>query len=61
MSQGHPQYPMVNHMGQILMIGFVFLFAGGLLTLFLQWVYNRFIRRTPPPEYTEKPKFFERD
>jgi hypothetical protein len=52
---------MVNHMGQILMIGFVFLFAGGLLTLFLQWVYNRFIRRTPPPEYTEKPKFFDRD
>ncbi len=29
MSQGHPQYPMVNHMGQILMAGFAFLFVGG--------------------------------
>lgn len=61
MTQNHPQYPMVNHMGQVLMIGFVFLFLGGLLLIFLQWVYNRFIRRTPPPEYTGKPKFFDRD
>lgn len=61
MSANHPQYPMVNHMGQVLMIGFLFLLLGGLLLIFLQWVYNRFFRRTPPPKYTGKPKFFDRD
>jgi hypothetical protein len=52
---------MVNHMGKVLMLGFLFLFAGGLATLFGQWIYNRFIRRTPPPDYTERPKFLDRD
>nr|EES52175.1 MAG: hypothetical protein UBAL3_94320031 [Leptospirillum ferrodiazotrophum] len=61
MNSGHPQYPMVNHMGKILMLGFVFLFAGGLATLFGQWIYNRFIRRTPPPDYSDRPKFLDRD
>ena len=61
MTHNHPQYPMINHMGQVMLIGFLVMTGGGLLVIFLQWAYNRFIRRTPPPTYSDKPKFFDRD
>jgi hypothetical protein len=41
--------------------GFLAVMAGGLIVVFLQWIYQRFVRRTHPPEFTEKPRIFRKD
>jgi hypothetical protein len=58
---GQEVYDHVSRMNVILVYGFLAVMAGGLIVVFLQWVYQRFIRRTPPQEYTEKPRLFRKD
>ncbi|MHB1926235.1 MAG: hypothetical protein ACYCRD_03095 [Leptospirillum sp.] len=58
---GNEIYDHVSRINVVMVYGFLAVMAGGLVVVFLQWVYQRFVRRTHPPEYTEKPRIFRKD
>ncbi|MDA8059891.1 MAG: hypothetical protein M0Z37_06045 [Nitrospiraceae bacterium] len=58
---GQEEYNRLSHMSVFLVYGLLAVMAGGILVIFFQWIYQRFIRKEPPPVYTEKPRFFKKD
>jgi len=51
---GNEIYDHVSRINVVMVYGF-------LAVIFLQWIYQRFVRRTHPPEFTEKPRIFRKD